>query len=686
MRNPAREIFLARATAKTKNPQRTLNDSSAIVNSSIETSETSQRLSAWEWLVVAIGSAALFANTVTSTPLKSANDRSRWSTVWALVHRGTYQIDEIDQQSDWRTIDKVRHDEHFYSSKPPILATVTAGVYWGVHHATGLDLYDDPVSTTRLVLLIVNWLPTSIAFIVMGRLLLRCSHNEFVRTLALAAFCLGSLVPSYATTLNNHSVAAVCLVFSLAYMFRIVVDRCAGDSEKLSHEPRGSDYLWAGFWAALVPCNELPAALFGIAAFVSVLRVSRKQTLRWFIPGALIPLVAYFVLNGVATGGWKPFYLDYGTEKYRFVHEGIPSYWMNPRGLDQNLDSPIVYFMHCVVGHHGIFSLSPIFVLLFCSLKCRAECQTLPTRAVLWFCMGLSAVVLGFYLTRTSNYNYGGNSFGLRWMVWLTPFWILALVPALEWCVERRSRLVVTFLLLGVSVFSSLTASRNPWGESWLFYQMKTAGWIDYSDPAPTFPFTRQLHTWFSELPRGEKPGAWVEFTSSGSATDTLGRRLDNFRMTDKGEQTKQGKRTREIEFKFMPAAGAASTINLWFDIDAFYAGESVSKSVIAFEATSGQDWQQVYTLLRGIPTQRAYQPSLTRYLKTVLQNDYLTCQRAAAQVTEDWNGQRIRFRSDTWLCKDVPFGVAQFEWSEHDSASGQQLSLQRYVISAAGE
>ena len=29
-------------------------------------------------------------------PLLSANDRSRWCTVWSLVERHTYQIDEID--------------------------------------------------------------------------------------------------------------------------------------------------------------------------------------------------------------------------------------------------------------------------------------------------------------------------------------------------------------------------------------------------------------------------------------------------------------------------------------------------------------------------------------------------------------------------------------------------------------
>jgi hypothetical protein len=64
----------------------------------------------------------VFVAVISSQPLQSANDRSRWCTVWSLVERGTYRIDEIDGVSQWSTIDKVRHrtsdDDpwHFYSS------------------------------------------------------------------------------------------------------------------------------------------------------------------------------------------------------------------------------------------------------------------------------------------------------------------------------------------------------------------------------------------------------------------------------------------------------------------------------------------------------------------------------------------------------------------------------------------
>ena len=87
------------------------------------------------------------AGIMSGTPLQSANDRSRWATVWSLIHRRTWQIDEIDRDPRWSTIDKVRHrtsddaSYHFYSSKPPFLSVITAGVYGAERRLFGVDIY-----------------------------------------------------------------------------------------------------------------------------------------------------------------------------------------------------------------------------------------------------------------------------------------------------------------------------------------------------------------------------------------------------------------------------------------------------------------------------------------------------------------------------------------------------------------
>ena len=73
-------------------------------------------------------------------PFLSANDRSRWCTVRALVEPdmrvegAPYAIDKVIQDPNWDTIDMVKHDGHLYSSKPPLMATLMAGIYWIIYH------------------------------------------------------------------------------------------------------------------------------------------------------------------------------------------------------------------------------------------------------------------------------------------------------------------------------------------------------------------------------------------------------------------------------------------------------------------------------------------------------------------------------------------------------------------------
>src|SRR4051812_32650400 len=78
----------------------------------------------------------------------TANDISRYCTVWSLLERGTYAIDDCPWQKD--TQDKVRKPapfskespapEHFYSSKPPLFSTLIAGMLYPFRAATGVPL------------------------------------------------------------------------------------------------------------------------------------------------------------------------------------------------------------------------------------------------------------------------------------------------------------------------------------------------------------------------------------------------------------------------------------------------------------------------------------------------------------------------------------------------------------------
>ena len=117
----------------------------------------------------------------------------------------------------------------------------------------------------------------------------------------------------------------------------------------------------AGFFAAFAAANELPAlALLPLLFCLLVLRHPR-ETLLYFIPAALIPIGAFLAAQYAVFGELKVAYESFGSDEY--LYEG--SLWKTPLDLDAFNDHPepyAVYFFHMTLGHHGVFSLTPIFL------------------------------------------------------------------------------------------------------------------------------------------------------------------------------------------------------------------------------------------------------------------------------------------------------------------------------------
>jgi len=447
------------------------NSEAAASDSAIATDEDRRALVRFvEFLVIASACAIWLAAILNVRPLLSANDRSRWCTVWSLVERGTYQIDEISRKRGWDTIDKVYHEEHFYSSKPALYPTLVAGVYWVVKQITGWDLAEQTVATVRLILCLINLLPMVAALLVLSRLLNRYAQTDATRVFVLVVAAFGTMLTPFIVTLNNHTPAAVGVLLALYPAMRIVADGVEGPSY----------FALSGFLAAFACTNELPAALFGLALFGLLLLKSPTRTLTWFVPAALIPLCGFFITTYLCTGGWKPFYMYFGTEKYLYVVDGVRSYWLDPQGIDKGGDSALVYLLHCTLGHHGIFSLSPVFLLTLAAWLQPRTWRDRPLGLFVWMGALLSAAILVFYLTRTANYNYGGNTSGLRWMFWLIPFWLVAIIPIFDSLGRRRWFRLLAALLLFVSAFSAFRPINNPWRPPWLFELMDVWGWISY--------------------------------------------------------------------------------------------------------------------------------------------------------------------------------------------------------------
>jgi hypothetical protein len=583
-------------------------------------------------------------------PLQSANDRSRWCTVWSLIDRGTFQIDEIRQHPGWDTIDLVLVNGHFYSTKPSLLTCLVAGITWCVQHVTGWNLLDQTQSVTFVVLLVTNLFPFVISLFAWIAILERVSESIWTRLFALTAAAFATLLTPFLMTLNNHTVAAASTMVALYALIRIL--------KASPNHTANWPFVLCGLATAWTAANELPAACFGVGVFALTFRTSAKKTLCLFLPAAAIPVVALVTTNYLATGSWKPFYADFGTEKYRFVYEGVPSYWSHPHGIDRNLDDPLTYFMHCTVGHHGLFSLTPLALLAIAGWLISFRVRDRALRLLLWLGAVTSAVVLAFYLTRTANYNYGGVSCALRWALWLTPFWLLAIVPVLDVCRNSIVMRGISGLLVAVSIFSAWQPIDNPWSQPWLFQWLEARGWIDYSDEIPEL--SKPLWTWFSTLPEStsEEP-AWVEFsvaqpavaprfirlTARPDSTAPAGERVEIEVRETTGDGPPDRIRTLQIErAQFNEGAPPADFLN-WSDPNVTSARQQADLSFV-----------------RGLPRKVPYRLRAVRYLKTSVRREAFQCQHVAAHVaySVNENDQPLHYRCESWLTDDLPFGVAQ--------------------------
>jgi hypothetical protein len=231
-------------------------------------------------------------------------------------------------------------------------------------------------------------------------------------------------------------------------------------------------------------------------------------------------------------------------------------------------------------------------------------------------------------------------------------------------------------------MYSSISAAANPWTASWLFRGMTTAGWIDYSDPRPEFPFQRKLRTWFVELPDGA-PGQFVEFTATGNTSSPGDRTPRTIRLVNLGRTVGNQKTLQTIRFEFNADRRDSSTLAVSLNVKQFYQGSPLRTCVDSFTSSIDIHIEEVICILRGVPVARPYNPGVTRYVRTRLRRNAFKCQRAATQVAQARlsDQRQILYRSDVWLTPDIPFGTLQFDLTETEAATGTQYSWTRFVV-----
>jgi hypothetical protein len=159
------------------------------------------------------------------------------------------------------------------------------------------------------------------------------------------------------------------------------------------------------------------------------------------------------------------------------------SYWRPERleGVDRGEPSPAVYAFNVLIGHHGLFSLTPIWLLSAAGCAMWFSRGDSTQKALAAGTLLITLIVIGFYLTRPQiDRNYGGGTCCLRWLIWLTPLWLLTMLPAANWLSRSWWGRSLVLALLAASVFSAHYAADNPWSHPWIFDYWTALSWIKY--------------------------------------------------------------------------------------------------------------------------------------------------------------------------------------------------------------
>lgn len=538
-------------------------------------------------IALTAGRIAVVRSKTGEVPFQSANDRSRWSTIAALIDYRTYQIDHFQtvrapktNRRLWQSIDRVQHRGadgriHDYSSKPPLLPTLIAPLYGVWKSVTGIGIQTRPLLVGRVLLAAVNLPLLAITIGCMIALAIRYARGDLAAILLAAMASFGTYLLPFTVSLNNHLPAAAATALTA-----LLLDRQA------RHGGRFAAMFLCGMSAAFAVANELPALSMLPLAGLIALRIDLRKTLLAFLPGVALVAVAFFATNFWAHGSLRPPYMHrgLGSEVTNLTLQPAPAetdmtsetetdvaaasdantpslppntvnqlaqtlecppqdltilparvpnrfridtpdqtyalqlnasatqpdsatlylwddwydypgtYWVkeNLRGIDRGEPSRTRYALNMLIGHHGVFSLTPFWLLAIVGLfASRGHNQTLrdnspthphfqffPLAAIAATCL-VTGVCMAFYVMRPEiDRNYGGVSVCFRWLLWQTPLWFTLTFAAVNRLAQKPwgARLCVVLILL--SVMSTATALDSPWQHPWAYRLLENLGWI----------------------------------------------------------------------------------------------------------------------------------------------------------------------------------------------------------------
>lgn len=415
-------------------------------------------------------------------PFLSSNDRSRWMAIRAIAENGNHEIDPFLEEPTWDSIDMVQHvgrdgERHQYSSKPPLLMVLLAGPYWVLMQLTGATLGESPYLLGRTMLLLFNGGALALMLVSIARLVERFGTGDIDRLFAMAVAAFGTQLAAFMPVLNNHLFAAAATAAAVAGWSRLL------NAEKASPITAATCGLMAAFAAAC----ELPAlSLVVLLGFSLAVSGRLAQALHYGMAAALVA-VAFFATNFWAHESLRPPYAHRSETDpadnwydYEYTARGRirDSYWRDRQGIDVGEASRATYAFHALIGHHGVLSMTPVWLLSLVGGAALLRSRDGAARQLAWLTLAITAACLAFYLglRPQQDRNYGGWSNGFRWMFWLAPLWITLLMPAVDRLRTSRLGMGLAATLLALSAMSASYPTWNPWTQPWIYHWLEHLG------------------------------------------------------------------------------------------------------------------------------------------------------------------------------------------------------------------
>jgi hypothetical protein len=358
---------------------------------------------AWIASLLIVASLVMVLWNLQDSSLDNANTGSRFATIESLVDHGTYHIDKSQYV---RTIDKVKVGKNYISTKPPALPTYAAGVYWVFQKITGKTIAANEGAVVWLVSLFTGWLAHAVFLIYLWRLARLLFQRQLALIGTLSAACFSYLGVAYATTINNHSIGAAIGLVGFYYAFRI----------RNEYAARPRHWIQAGLCFGFLTAVDLPCGAWMAAAVVYLGTYDWRRTLFLFVPALLPGLMSQLLLSYEITGSLKPAYENSELKQFK------DNYFRGgQRGIDALREPKPLYLFNVLIGHHGVFSMTPLLGFGLWELVRSLKRKVRMPESIL--VAGVCLVITAFYVYRTRN--YGGWCVGMRHLIPIMPLLLI---------------------------------------------------------------------------------------------------------------------------------------------------------------------------------------------------------------------------------------------------------------------